>query len=155
MDNTIDYIEHFKKDETPEIGKALQIQKIKSLENLIECNDKINEAQIEFIATVIENANISASEKETLLTKAMKPGSKFVLDYQLLKDYEVDDDLLLEMVILVKRSGRIDDQECTFIYSVANDMQIDEGFVDDLLGSTIYWISYSVHRIAPSILLFH
>jgi len=133
LDSKKDYVEHFKKDETPEIERALQIEKIKGLANLIECNDEINDTQIQFIAPVIENAAISLSEKAMLLEEAMKTGSNFEIDYQLLKDYEEDDDLILEMTILARRSAYIDHIERSFIYKVASDMAIDHSFVDQLM----------------------
>lgn len=52
-------MEHFKKEETDDVRRQLQIQKIKALANLIEFNDDITEDQIAFLGPIIENASVS------------------------------------------------------------------------------------------------
>ncbi len=133
LDQGAVYVEHFKREETDEIRRQLQIQKIKALANLIECNNEINEDQIAFIGPIIENADVSQNEKNHLLEESLKIGSNFPLDYKLLKDYEEDDDLITELVIMARRSGHVDPLEQKYIYQVANDLNIQKSFVDDLL----------------------
>ena len=133
FDNNAIYIEHYKPEETPEITMALQVQKIKGLANLIECNNEINEAQIAFIGPIIQNANIPKSQKNQLLEASLRTGSNFQLDYDLLKEYEEDEGLIMEMAILAKRSGNVDQLEKKYILQVADEMKLDKAFVEDLL----------------------
>lgn len=128
------YVEHYKPEETPEIAAELQVQKIKGLANLIECNNEINEAQIAFISPIIENAEIPAGQKNHLLEESLKTGSNFQLDYDLLKEYEEDEPLIMEMAIMAKRSGAIDNLEKKYILQVADKMKLDKAFVTDLLN---------------------
>ena len=128
------YVEHYKPEETPEILRELQVQKIKGLANLIECNDEINEDQIAFIGPIIENAAIPQSLKNQLLEESLKVGSNFQLDYDLLKEYEEDEALIMEMAILAKRSGSIDKLEQKYILEEADKMKLEKGFVKDLLS---------------------
>lgn len=127
------YIEHYKPEETPEITAALQVQKIKGLANLIECNKEINEAQIAFIGPIIENADIPKSQKNHLLEESLRTGSNFQLDYDLLKEYEEDEALIMEMAIMAKRSGSVDGLEKKYILQVAAEMKLDKAYVEDLL----------------------
>ena len=133
FDESATYVEHFKKEETEEVKRALQVQKIKGLANLIEANNEINEAQIAFIGPIIENAAIPQSQKNHLLEESLKVGSNFQLDYQLLKDYEEDETLVMELVIMAKRSGSVDHFEKAYIFRVAEELKMDKGFVEDLL----------------------
>ena len=134
FDKTAIYVEHYKPEETPEILRELQVQKIKGLANLIECNDEINEDQIAFIGPIIENAAIPQSLKNQLLEESLKVGSNFQLDYDLLKEYEEDEALIMEMAILAKRSGSIDKLEQKYILEEADKMKLEKGFVKDLLS---------------------
>ena len=134
FDQAAHYEEHIKPPETEDITRNLQIQKIKALANLIECNDDINEAQIAFIAPVIENAAISKDLKKFYLDHAMRTGSNFWIDYQLLQDFEEDEPLIFELVMLAKRSGHIDPVESNYIRKVANKMQLDMEMVEELMG---------------------
>ncbi|MEE9374668.1 MAG: hypothetical protein V3V00_16555 [Saprospiraceae bacterium] len=133
LDQGVEYVEHVKKEETEEVKTQLQIEKIKGLANLIEANNEINEDQIAFIGPIIENANISQNEKNHLLEESLKVDSNFQLDYQLLRDYEEDDDLITELIIMAKRSGNIDHLEREYIYTVAQDLSFKKSMVDDLL----------------------
>jgi len=128
------YVEHFKKEENEKITADLQVQKIKALANLIECNDEINESQIEFIGPIIENAPIAQNRKNFLLEESLKTGSNFQLDYQLLKDYEEDENLIFELVVMAKRSGSIDDLEKQYIHRIAQRLEIDKMMIEDLIN---------------------
>ncbi len=127
------YVEHYKPEETPEIAAELQVQKIKGLANLIECNNEINEDQIAFIGPIIQNADIPKSQKNHLLEESLRTGSNFQLDYDLLKEYEEDEALIMEMTILAKRSGSVDHLEKQYILQVAEEMKLEKDFVVDLL----------------------
>lgn len=133
LDSSRHYKEHFKKEETPKITQALQIEKIKGLCNLIEANNEFNENQIQMIRPIIQNATITDDQKEFYLAEALKNNSNFEIDFQLLKDYEEDESLILELVILAKRSGHIDEYEKEYIYNLGHQLEIDSAFIDTLL----------------------
>ena len=126
------YKEHFKKEETEELKIQLQIEKIKGLTNLIEANNDINENQIEFISPIIQNARISDKDKAFYMEEALKAGSNFELDYDLLKEYEEDETLLMELVILAKRTGIIDKYEKEYIHKVGSALKQEEAFIEEL-----------------------
>lgn len=126
------YQEHLKPEENPEIKRQLQQQKIKGLANLIESNNEINEDQIELFGVIIENADLNEEEKAYYLKEAVRTGSKFDLDKKLLIDYEEADDLVMEMVVMAKRSGIVDEFERAYIFEVANSLGMDKQFVEDL-----------------------
>ena len=130
LDQTENYVEHYKKEENDEIRKQLLIEKIKSLANLIESNNEINEKQLDLIGTIIENAAISKEEKEYYLEESLKTGSKFQLNYQLLKDYEEEEDVLMQLIVMAKRSGHIDEQEKQYIHGVGEELGFDRQFVE-------------------------
>ncbi len=126
------YQEHLKPAESEEVQRQLQQQKIKGLANLIESNNEINEKQIELFGTIIENANLKEEEKAYYLEEAVRTGSKFVLDKKLLQDYEEADDLIMEMVVMAKRSGQVDELERAYIFEVSAELGIEKQFVDGL-----------------------
>ncbi|MEM9819816.1 MAG: EcsC family protein [Bacteroidota bacterium] len=132
LDNANSYSEHLKPQEDEAIQQALLIEKIKSLANLIEANNEINEQQIDLIGTIIENADLDRAQKEYYLHESLKTGSNFQLDYNLLKAYEEEEDLLLQLIIMAKRSGQIDEQEKTYIHSVGKDLDLKFSFVENL-----------------------
>lgn len=126
------YIENFKPDESSEIKRQLQKEKIKALVNLIESNNEINENQIDLIGVIIENSDILDSEKEYLLQESLKTGSFLQLNKKLIKDYEEEEDLLMQLVIMAKRSGQIDKLEKEYIFEVGNELEFENSFINDL-----------------------
>lgn len=133
LDNQKSYTEKLTPSESNEIKNLIQIEKIKALANLIESNDEINENQIELIGTIIENSGLNSFEKEYYLKESLKTGSKFKLDSSLLIQYEEADNLLMEMVVMAKRSGEIDKYEEEHIFQVGQELGIEESFVFELI----------------------
>lgn len=132
LDSKKEYVEHFKPEETEAIKKELQIEKIKALTNLIESNNEINENQVAFLEPIIENADLTKAEKKMYLAQALKTGSNFELNYNLLKEYEEDESLIMELVILAKRSGSIDKMEKGYIHKVGTKLGIESQFIEEL-----------------------
>ena len=132
LSNHETYSENFKPDESPEIKRQLQKEKIKALVNLIESNNDINENQIDLIGVIIENSDIIDSEKEYLLQESLKTGSFLQLNKKLIKDYEEEEDLLMQLVIMAKRSGQIDKLEKEYIFEVGNELEFENSFINNL-----------------------
>ena len=132
LDDQQTFIEHVKPEESEEVKVLIQKEKVKSLVNLIESNNDINEDQIELIGTIIENSILSEEEKEFFLNESIKPGSKFELDKSMIKLYEEEEDLLLQLVVMAKRSGSIDELEKKYIFEVASTLGIDNQSVSQL-----------------------
>lgn len=126
------YEENSKPDENEEVKQQLQTEKIKALVNLIESNNEINENQINLISTIISNSDLTHSEKEYYLEEALKTGSKLQLNKQIIQEYEEEEDLILQLVIMAKRSGNIDDLEKNYIYEVGDHLEIENQLIDDL-----------------------
>lgn len=133
LDNQKSYIEKITPADSPAIKKQIQIEKIKGLANLIESNNEINENQIEFIGTIIENSSLDQTEKAYYLEESLKTGSKFKIDKALLAQYEEEEDLLVEMVVMAKRSGSVDKYEEEYIYQLGQELGIEEDFIRELL----------------------
>ncbi len=132
LDDQQSYVEKVKPEESPEIQRQLQIEKIKGLTNLIEANNDINENQIELISTIIDNSDLTAEEKEYYLEEALRTGSEFKLNKKLLIDYEANDDLMMELVIMAKRSGHVDETEKKYILKLGQELDLERAFVEDL-----------------------
>lgn len=133
LDDTKTFSEPIKKEESKEIETKIQVQKIKALANLIESNDDINEEQIAFIAPIIENMDIPKDRKNYLFEEASKMGSNFEIDYDLFKTYGEADNLILEMIVMAKRNGFIDDMEKAYIFKVADHVDVSSNLVLDML----------------------
>lgn len=132
LDQSSVYVENVKPEESEAIKKQLMIEKIKGLANLIEANNDINEGQMDLIGTIIANSGLANKEKEYYLKEALKTGSNFQLDFELLKNFEEKEDLIMEMIIMAKRSGHVDNYEKEYIYKVGSDLQIERLFLDEL-----------------------
>lgn len=135
LDNAATYTEHFKPDEDQSIHLDLKREKIKGLINLIEANNEIHEAEIEFINSLIEASDLERGEKDYFLTEALKTGSNLDLNYGLLKEYEEDMELIMEMAVMAKRDGLVDELEKTYIRKVARDLNVEASLVDELFAS--------------------
>jgi len=122
--------EHFKPEEDETTKRNLQIEKIKALANLIESNNEINENQIELIGTIIENSDLTDAEKEFYLEQSLRTGSKFVLNKNLIRTYEEEDDLLMQLVIMAKRTGNVDDLEKKCIYEIGKELEVDQQLIE-------------------------
>lgn len=133
LDQASVYVENVKPTENEAIKKQLMIEKIKGLANLIEANNDINEHQMDLIGTIIENSVLTQKEKTYYLEEALKTGSNFQLDLELLKNYEEKEDLIMEMVVMAKRSGSVDNYEKEYIFKVGSDLQIENFFLEELL----------------------
>lgn len=127
-----EFVEHFKPSENEEIKRLLQVEKIKGLANLIESNSEINEKQIELIGTIIVNSDLNEEEKKYFLEESLKTGSKFKLDKDLLKKYEEDEDLLMQLIVMANRTGRIDELEKRCIYEIGLELEVDAKLIDEL-----------------------
>lgn len=132
LDQQKNFTEHFKPDESEETKRLLQIEKIKGLANLIESNNEINEKQIELIGTIIENSNLHEQEKEYYLSEALKTGSKFTLDKDLLQQYEEAEDLIMQLIIMANRTGNIDALEKKCIYDIGSELDVQTQLIDEL-----------------------
>lgn len=133
LSKDLTYVENFKPDEDADIQRLLQIEKIKALANLIESNNEINSDQIDLLRTIIDNSDLSDSEKQYYMDESLRAGAMFELDRKLLKKYEEDDDLIMQMVIMAKRGDGIDQFEKKYICEVAEYLDIDMRVVNDLL----------------------
>ena len=134
FDQKDSYQEHFKPEETEEVKSQLQVQKIKALANLIESNNEINEAQIEFIGPIIENANIPQDLKNHLIEESMRTGSNFQLDHDLIKTYEEDENLISELVIMAKRGDDVDGMEREYILKESRNLGVEVEFAEELMA---------------------
>ena len=133
LDDREVYIENVKPEENQESELLLQIEKIKGLANLIESNNEINESQIELIGTIIENSALSDEKKSYFLEESLKEGSKFDLNKSLLIQYEENDDLIMDMIVMAKRSGNVDELEKEYILKTGIELNVDQELIEDLL----------------------
>ncbi len=133
LDKTENYQEHHKPDEDGEVKRRLQVEKIKALANLIESNNEINENQIDLIETIIRNSVLTEEEQEFYMKESLRVGSKFEIDKTLLKDFEEEDDLVMEMVVMAKRSGSLDQLERDYIYSIGEYLEVEKILIDELI----------------------
>ena len=134
LDSSATFKETVKPVETDSILTELKKEKIKALINLMEINDEIHAAEVDFITTFIESTDLPDEEKAYFMAEASKTGSNFDLNYKLLTEYDEHMDLVMEMTVLAKCDGLVDEFEDSYIRKVASAMNIDSKLVTDLFA---------------------
>lgn len=119
---------------TPEVEDKLQIEKIKLICNLVECNRDINEKELETLATIIANSSIPEKEQPSYLGEALMDNILFEIDYDFLTQYGEHQDTIMEMAVMARRDGAIDEAERAYIYEAGNQLNIPKKNIDELMG---------------------
>jgi len=119
---------------TPSI--TLDLEKIKTLLNLLKIDGEIKAEEIYYVKTIISNANLTENEK-TELEQAIDKSEKFVVDYSVFTSSPDDAiGLLVDMVTLAKRDGTFHITEKIFIKQVGKLIGFSDSNIDELMDNT-------------------
>ncbi len=126
-DSDSEAIEDLKEDNFDEL-------KIQALINLMRIDGSIEDEEMEFIAQIIEDANIDDQNKLDLIEQ-MNQGSKFKIDYSKIADSPSDaTDLIVELVSLAKRDGDFHISEKIYIKQVGKMIGIDGSDLEEVMA---------------------
>lgn len=109
------------------------LPKVQTLVNLLKVDGTIKVEELEYLQTIIDNADLTESEKQDL-TQSVENNGKFVVDYSAFASSPDDAiGLLVDMVTLAKRDGTFHITEKMFIKQVGKLL----GFSDDDVEETM------------------
>lgn len=110
--------------------------KVQTLVNLIKVDGTIKVEELEYMQTIIGNADLTESEKVDL-TQALDKSGKFVVDYSAFASSPDDAiGLLVDMVTLAKRDGAFHITEKMFIKQVGKLIGFSDNDIDEVMAIT-------------------
>ena len=116
---------------TPSISP--DVPKVQTLINLIKIDGTIKAEEREYAQTIIDNADLTESEK-TELMQAIDKSGKFVVDYSAFASSPDDAiGLLVDMVTLAKRDGTFHITEKMFVKQVGKLLGFSENDIDEMM----------------------
>ncbi len=119
---------------TPDISPDLP--KVKTLVNLMKVDGTIKAEEREYMQAIIDNADLTESERADLLQVIDKSG-KFVVDYSAFASSPDDAiGLLVDMVTLAKRDGTFHITEKMFVKQVGKLLGFSENDIDETMATT-------------------
>lgn len=120
----------FTEDEPVEV----MIERLKILVTLMEQNGTIKEEELSFVEPMIQAVPIPMGEKDKLLAEARRMGSHFNIDTKVILDFpDVIDDLITDMVVLMKRDGVIEPNEKIYFEEIAQQLNVPPDEVKEYL----------------------
>ncbi len=119
---------------TPSISP--DVPKVQTLINLIKIDGTIKAEEREYAQTIIDNADLTESEK-TELMQAIDKSGKFVVDYSAFASSPDDAiGLLVDMVTLAKRDGTFHITEKMFVKQVGKLVGFLDNDIDEIMATT-------------------
>lgn len=110
--------------------------KVQTLINLIKIDGTIKAEEREYAQTIIDNADLTESEK-TELMQAIDKSGKFVVDYSAFASSPDDAiGLLVDMVTLAKRDGTFHITEKMFVKQVGKLVGFSDNDIDEIMATT-------------------
>ncbi len=114
-------------------GISPDMQKVQTLINLIKIDGTIKAEEREYAQTIIDNADLTESEK-TELRQAIDKSGKFVVDYSAFASSPDDAiGLLVDMVTLAKRDDTFHITEKMFVKQVGKLLGFSENDIDEMM----------------------
>mgnify|MGYP000014694139 CR=1 FL=1 len=112
------------------------LPKVQTLINLIKVDGTIKAEEHEYAQTIINNADLTESEKASLMQAIDKSG-KFVVDYSAFASSPDDAiGLLVDMVTLAKRDGTFHITEKMFVKQVGKLLGFSDDDIDETMATT-------------------
>jgi uncharacterized tellurite resistance protein B-like protein/uncharacterized protein (DUF697 family) len=119
---------------TPSISPDMP--RVQTLINLIKVDGTIKAEEREYIQTIIDNADLTESERADL-TQAIDKSGKFVVDYSTFASSPDDAiGLLVDMVTLAKRDGTFHIAEKMFVKQVGKLTGFSDNDIDEIMETT-------------------
>jgi len=129
------HFEDVKKELPDSLRSQPLVEKIKAMINLMEADGEIHESEVKFIAPVINNTDISDSQKARLLDEASKPNSSLEVQLSLFRSYpEEVENLVMELCILAKRDGKVHPDQRRYLMEIIQTLEFEEKEMDELLA---------------------
>jgi len=117
-------------------GISPDMPKVQTLVNLMKVDGAINAEEREYVQTIIDNADLTESERADL-TQAIDKSGKFVVDYSAFASSPDDAiGLLVDMVALAKRDGSFHITEKMFIKQVGKLLGFSDNDIDEIMATT-------------------
>lgn len=112
------------------------LPKVQTLINLIKVDGTIKAEEREHAQTIIDNADLTESEKANLMQAIDKSG-KFIVDYSAFANSPDDAiGLLVDMVTLAKRDGTFHITEKMFVKQVGRLLGFSDDDIDETMATT-------------------
>lgn len=119
-------------DPTLAIGD-IQSEKIKALVNLLTLDSKATPEEIHFITPIIENSELSNEEKENYKNALGTSATDYTVNYSMLLNSGMTEDLIVDLAVLTKRDGEIGPRELEYVKFVADQLVINESIFNQVL----------------------
>ncbi len=117
-------------------GISPDMPKVQTLINLIKVDGTIQAEEREYAQTIIDNADLTESEK-TDLTQVIDKSGKFVVDYSAFASSPDDAvGLLVDMVTLAKRDGTFHITEKMFVKQIGKLLGFSDSDIDETMETT-------------------
>lgn len=116
--------------------QELQLERIKLLCNIVECNDEVNELELESLASIIANSSIPEKEQSDYLGEALLDNKLFEVNYDLLRTNGESHDAIMEMIVMASRDGEFDNDELNYVYEVGGKLQVAKSDIDELISTS-------------------
>ncbi len=120
----------------PTLESSPDMLKVQTLVNLVKVDGTIKAEELEYMQTIIGNADLTESEKVDL-TQALDKSGKFVVDYSAFASSPDDAiGLLVDMVTLAKRDGTFHITEKMFVKQVGKLIGFSDNDIDEIMATT-------------------
>jgi len=117
-------------------GISPDMPKVQTLVNLMKVDGAINAEEREYVQTIIDNADLTESERADL-TQAIDKSGKFVVDYSAFASSPDDAiGLLVDMVALAKRDGSFHITEKMFVKQIGKLLGFSDSDIDETMETT-------------------
>jgi len=117
-------------------GISPDMPKVQTLVNLMKVDGAINAEEREYVQTIIDNADLTESERADL-TQAIDKSGKFVVDYSAFASSPDDAiGLLVDMVALAKRDGTFHITEKMFVKQIGKLLGFSDSDIDETMETT-------------------
>jgi len=120
----------------PTLESSPDMPKVQTLVNLVKVDGTIKVEELEYMQTIISNADLTESEKVDL-TQALDKSGKFVVNYSAFASSPDDAiGLLVDMVTLAKRDGTFHITEKMFVKQVGKLIGFSDNDIDEIMATT-------------------
>ena len=117
-------------------GISADLPKVQTLVNLMKVDGTIKSEEREYVQAIINNADLTESERADL-TQAIDKSGKFAVDYSAFASSPDDAiGLLVDMVTLAKRDGTFHITEKMFVKQAGKLLGFSENDIDEIMATT-------------------
>ena len=111
-----------------------EYERLKSLINLMTIDSTSSENEQAYIMPLIDNSELSDELKSSLKESIDPSLPRDEVDYEVISDAGIQEQLILDMVVLTKRDDKIVSSEIDYVKKTAEELHIDHQLYQSLLG---------------------